>query len=160
MCVSGLHHDDHSLALLRWFAATPFKKKKPYPRLLASFTPVCALLAAPYHNEAMHHCDPEMVLPCDVRCWRPASQCLGLGLGTPFRLSLVLPSVQFNLFPNYNVNSCPVLRPAGCTRKMVIDFAPSEGLSGFMLHKTAFLQLPGVRLAGCTQIGGLELLQH
>ena len=43
---------------------------------------------------------------------------------------------------------------------MVIDFAPSEGLSGFMLHKTAFLLLPGVRLAGCTQIGGFELLQH
>ena len=136
------------------------QKKKTLPSVACLLHAGVRPVAAPYHNEAMHHCDPEMVLPCDVRCWRPASQCLGLGLGTPFRLSLVLPSVQFNLFPNYNVNSCPVLRPAGCTRKMVIDFAPSEGLSGFMLHKTAFLLLPGVRLAGCTQIGGFELLQH
>ena len=38
--------------------------------------------------EAMHHCGPGKVLPCGVRCWMPASQCLGLGLGAPFRLSL------------------------------------------------------------------------
>ena len=93
MCALWLHHGDHSLALLSWVAATPGQKKKPYPRLLASFTPVCALLAAPHYNEAMHHCDPGMVLPCGVRCWLPASQCLGLGLGAPFRLSLLLPSV-------------------------------------------------------------------
>ena len=87
-----LHHGDHSLALLSWVAATPGQKKN---LTLGCLPPSrrCALLAAPYYNEAMHHCGPGKVLPCGVRCWMPASQCLGLGLGAPFWLSLLLPSV-------------------------------------------------------------------
>ena len=53
-----LHHGDHSLALLIWVAATPGLKKKPYPRLLASFHTGVRPVGAPYRTEAMHHCDP------------------------------------------------------------------------------------------------------
>ena len=54
VCASWLHHGDHSLALLSWFTAT---KKNLNLGCLPPFTLVCALLAAPYRNAVLHHCE-------------------------------------------------------------------------------------------------------
>ena len=58
---------DHSLALLRWVSAHPLKKKIQLNNLtigcLPPVTLVCALLAAPCRNEAMHHWEAGRVLP-------------------------------------------------------------------------------------------------
>ena len=86
MCASWLHHGDHSLALLSWFAATPVKKKNLNLGCLPPFTLVCALLAAPYRNAALHHCEPGMVLPSGVRLLAACVTVFGLVLGVSFRL--------------------------------------------------------------------------
>ena len=93
-----------------------------------------------------------MVLPSGVRLLAACVTVFGLGLGVSFRLR-PFGFLRFSApFPyNCNVSFCPVLRPAGCTRKMVIDFATLEGLSGFMLHKMHFSCCLVLRLAGCTQ---------
>ena len=92
-----------------------------------------------------------MVPPSGVRMLAACVTVFELGLGASSVAPFVL--LRFSSpFPyNCNVSFCPVLRPAGCTRKMVIDFATLEGLSGFMLHKMHFSCCLVLRLAGCTQ---------
>ena len=115
---------DHSLALLSWVSAHPFNKKTLTIGCLPPVTLVCALLAAPCRNEAMHHWEAGRVLPscalggCIVTVLGPGSE-------ASFRLR---PLASFGLvrpLPNCSVSFCPVLRPAGCTRKMVIDCTTS-----------------------------------
>ena len=81
MCASWLHHGDHSLALLSWFTAT--QKKNLNLGCLPPFTLVCALLAAPYRNAALHHCESWMVLPSGVRLLAACVTVFGLVLGRP-----------------------------------------------------------------------------